>query len=172
MMSRVLFPNEVACVDPDECWRICQSRAGCTNIAYPKLVLGIMGTGAHAICACTCRINGHSIVKMFFGQFLAYSEHGEERFYVVCNVASTLWTGTESHSKSEPYSFPYPRNSCILTIRPKIEVHVCVWSFRNTCTGFPRNIVLQCPCLKKKRATGVCRLARSHDGSHDCGPDV
>eukprot|EP00795_Rhopilema_esculentum_P004228 gene4228-20417_t len=45
MISRVLFPNEVGCVDPDKCFEICGSRAGCTNIAYPKLVLGIMPSG-------------------------------------------------------------------------------------------------------------------------------
>ncbi|XP_029648634.1 sodium/glucose cotransporter 5 [Octopus sinensis] len=45
MIARILFPNEVACVDPDECEQICNSRTGCTNIAYPKLVLKIMPNG-------------------------------------------------------------------------------------------------------------------------------
>ena len=38
----LLPPEEVACVNPEHCWAVCQSRAGCTNIAYPKLVLGIL----------------------------------------------------------------------------------------------------------------------------------
>jgi hypothetical protein len=39
------FADEVACVDPDVCWETCQSHSGCSNIAYPKLVLGIMPKG-------------------------------------------------------------------------------------------------------------------------------
>ncbi|XP_021354590.1 sodium/glucose cotransporter 5-like isoform X2 [Mizuhopecten yessoensis] len=45
MISRVLFPDEVACVDPDECMRICENRVGCSNIAYPKLVLELLPNG-------------------------------------------------------------------------------------------------------------------------------
>ena len=40
-----MFSDEVACVDPDICYTVCQSYAGCTNIAYPRLVLGIMPEG-------------------------------------------------------------------------------------------------------------------------------
>lgn len=49
MIARVLFPNEVGCGDPDVCEDICQSRAGCTNIAYPKLVLKIMPVGLRGL---------------------------------------------------------------------------------------------------------------------------
>lgn len=45
----ILFPASadlVACVVPEKCYDICQSYAGCSNIAYPRLVLGIMPTGA------------------------------------------------------------------------------------------------------------------------------
>ena len=33
---------QVACADPDLCEAICQSRAGCTNIAFVKLVTELM----------------------------------------------------------------------------------------------------------------------------------
>ena len=33
---------KVACADPDLCEAICQSRAGCTNIAFVKLVTELM----------------------------------------------------------------------------------------------------------------------------------
>ncbi|KAK2153547.1 hypothetical protein LSH36_293g02003 [Paralvinella palmiformis] len=39
----MVLPDEVGCVDPERCWQICQSYAGCYNIAYPKFVLGVMG---------------------------------------------------------------------------------------------------------------------------------
>uniref|UniRef100_A0A2C9K3P1 Sodium/glucose cotransporter 4 n=2 Tax=Biomphalaria glabrata TaxID=6526 RepID=A0A2C9K3P1_BIOGL len=45
MISRVLFPDEVACTDPDICEKVCSNRAGCTNIAYPKLVIELLPTG-------------------------------------------------------------------------------------------------------------------------------
>ncbi|XP_013388919.1 sodium/glucose cotransporter 4-like [Lingula anatina] len=45
MVSRVLFPNEVACVNPDICMSVCQNRVGCSNIAYPKLVVEILPMG-------------------------------------------------------------------------------------------------------------------------------
>merc|ERR1712227_566136 len=49
MAARVLFTNEVACSDPDQCDRICNSRTGCTNIAYVKLVLQLMPQGARGL---------------------------------------------------------------------------------------------------------------------------
>lgn len=43
------FVAEIACVDPDECQRICGSSTGCTNIAYPLLVIRLMPTGARGL---------------------------------------------------------------------------------------------------------------------------
>ena len=45
MAARVLFTDEVACAHPDECMRICNSKSGCTNIAFVKLVTELMPTG-------------------------------------------------------------------------------------------------------------------------------
>ncbi|XP_069840885.1 sodium/glucose cotransporter 2 [Dendropsophus ebraccatus] len=45
MISRVLYPDDVACVDPSECQRICGAAIGCSNIAYPKLVVTLMPKG-------------------------------------------------------------------------------------------------------------------------------
>ncbi|XP_063056320.1 sodium/glucose cotransporter 4 [Engraulis encrasicolus] len=49
MMSRALFPDEVGCVDPTECERICDARVGCSNIAYPKLVVELMPQGLRGL---------------------------------------------------------------------------------------------------------------------------
>lgn len=35
----------VACVDPTECEKYCGTGVGCTNIAYPKLVVDLMPNG-------------------------------------------------------------------------------------------------------------------------------
>ncbi|CAL4069028.1 unnamed protein product, partial [Meganyctiphanes norvegica] len=49
MISRVLFPNEVGCIDPDECFKFCGSRTSCSNSAYPKLVLEYMPSGMRGV---------------------------------------------------------------------------------------------------------------------------
>ncbi|KFM56539.1 Sodium/myo-inositol cotransporter, partial [Stegodyphus mimosarum] len=49
MISRVLFTDEVACVDPEVCMAYCQNPAGCSNVAYPRLVLELMPTGLRGL---------------------------------------------------------------------------------------------------------------------------
>ncbi|XP_014875384.1 sodium/glucose cotransporter 4-like [Poecilia latipinna] len=49
MISRALFPDEVGCVDPALCQRICGASVGCSNIAYPKLVVELMPTGLRGL---------------------------------------------------------------------------------------------------------------------------
>lgn len=46
--------DEVGCVDPDVCKRICGARVGCSNIAYPKLVIALMPTGESCFLRATC----------------------------------------------------------------------------------------------------------------------
>ncbi|XP_016071403.1 PREDICTED: sodium/glucose cotransporter 4 isoform X1 [Miniopterus natalensis] len=49
MISRALYPDEVGCVDPDVCQRVCGARVGCSNIAYPKLVMALMPVGLRGL---------------------------------------------------------------------------------------------------------------------------
>lgn len=49
MAARVLYPNEVACANPDLCKEICNSRSGCTNIAFVKLVNELMPVGLRGL---------------------------------------------------------------------------------------------------------------------------
>uniref|UniRef100_A0A4W3H6C8 Sodium/myo-inositol cotransporter 2 n=1 Tax=Callorhinchus milii TaxID=7868 RepID=A0A4W3H6C8_CALMI len=49
MVSRVLFPDEVACANPDECQRLCGNSVGCTDIAYPKLVMELLPGGLRGL---------------------------------------------------------------------------------------------------------------------------
>ncbi|XP_042319423.1 sodium/glucose cotransporter 4 [Sceloporus undulatus] len=49
MISRALFPDEVGCVDPEICEKICGARVGCSNIAYPKLVMELMPIGLRGL---------------------------------------------------------------------------------------------------------------------------
>ncbi|XP_069339336.1 sodium/mannose cotransporter SLC5A10 isoform X2 [Eulemur rufifrons] len=49
MISRVLFPDDVGCVVPSECLRACGAEVGCSNIAYPKLVMELMPMGLRGL---------------------------------------------------------------------------------------------------------------------------
>ena len=44
-MFNDVFVDTVGCADPDECREVCDIESGCTNIAYPMLVLELMPTG-------------------------------------------------------------------------------------------------------------------------------
>ena len=45
MAARILFPNQVACSDPEKCMKICGSEKGCSNVAFVFLVLYLMPDG-------------------------------------------------------------------------------------------------------------------------------
>uniref|UniRef100_A0A8V5FVD4 Sodium/myo-inositol cotransporter 2 n=1 Tax=Melopsittacus undulatus TaxID=13146 RepID=A0A8V5FVD4_MELUD len=49
MISRVLFPDLVACADADICRKVCGNPSGCSDIAYPKLVLELLPTGLRGL---------------------------------------------------------------------------------------------------------------------------
>ncbi|XP_034752769.1 sodium/glucose cotransporter 1 isoform X2 [Etheostoma cragini] len=49
MISRILYADEVACVVPKECETHCGASVGCTNIAYPKLVVDLMPNGLRGL---------------------------------------------------------------------------------------------------------------------------
>ncbi|XP_067912088.1 sodium/myo-inositol cotransporter 2 isoform X3 [Heterodontus francisci] len=49
MISRVLFVDEVACADADTCRRICGNAVGCSDIAYPKLVMELLPGGLRGL---------------------------------------------------------------------------------------------------------------------------
>ncbi|CAL9696587.1 unnamed protein product [Knipowitschia caucasica] len=49
MISRALYPDVVACVDPEVCLSVCGTAVGCSNIAYPKLVIELMPSGLRGL---------------------------------------------------------------------------------------------------------------------------
>ena len=49
MVSRVMWVNEIGCVVPGQCKEACDNEAGCTNFAYPFLVLRLMPSGVRGI---------------------------------------------------------------------------------------------------------------------------
>ncbi|XP_034608166.1 sodium/myo-inositol cotransporter [Trachemys scripta elegans] len=49
MISRILFADEIACINPEHCMQVCGSRAGCSNIAYPRLVMKLVPVGLRGL---------------------------------------------------------------------------------------------------------------------------
>ncbi|TWW58866.1 Sodium/glucose cotransporter 5 [Takifugu flavidus] len=41
--------DSVGCVDPEECVRVCGAEVGCSNIAFPKLVIELMPSGLRGL---------------------------------------------------------------------------------------------------------------------------
>lgn len=49
MISRILFADEIVCIGPEHCMSVCGSQAGCSNIAYPRLVMAVMPVGLRGL---------------------------------------------------------------------------------------------------------------------------
>uniref|UniRef100_A0A8C3H333 Sodium/glucose cotransporter 1 n=1 Tax=Corvus moneduloides TaxID=1196302 RepID=A0A8C3H333_CORMO len=49
MISRILYTDVVACVVPEVCQHYCGTSVGCTNIAYPKMVVELMPKGLRGL---------------------------------------------------------------------------------------------------------------------------
>lgn len=49
MISRILYTEKIACVLPSECEKYCGTKVGCTNIAYPTLVVELMPNGLRGL---------------------------------------------------------------------------------------------------------------------------
>lgn len=49
MIARILFADELACISPGHCMHVCGSTAGCSNVAYPRLVMSVMPPGLRGL---------------------------------------------------------------------------------------------------------------------------
>ncbi|KAH0515831.1 Sodium/glucose cotransporter 1 [Microtus ochrogaster] len=49
MISRILYTDKIACVVPSECQKYCGTSVGCSNIAYPTLVVELMPNGLRGL---------------------------------------------------------------------------------------------------------------------------
>ncbi|PVD34627.1 hypothetical protein C0Q70_05903, partial [Pomacea canaliculata] len=49
MISRVVYPDMVACADPDVCMSVCNNPSGCSNVAYPLLILKMAPAGVRGL---------------------------------------------------------------------------------------------------------------------------
>ena len=49
MLSRILFPEEVACIPGEHCYAICGVEKGCANFAFPTLIVRILPSGIRGL---------------------------------------------------------------------------------------------------------------------------
>ncbi|KAF3706235.1 Sodium/myo-inositol cotransporter [Channa argus] len=49
MISRILFADELMCISPEHCMEVCNSPAGCSNVAYPRLVMSVLPVGLRGL---------------------------------------------------------------------------------------------------------------------------
>ncbi|KAI4896796.1 hypothetical protein NFI96_026705, partial [Prochilodus magdalenae] len=49
MISRILYPDEVGCADPEVCMKVCGNSVGCSDIAYAKLVMELLPSGLRGL---------------------------------------------------------------------------------------------------------------------------
>ncbi|XP_056309260.1 sodium/myo-inositol cotransporter 2 [Danio aesculapii] len=49
MISRILYPDEVGCGDPEVCKEVCGNPVGCSDIAYAKLVMELLPAGLRGL---------------------------------------------------------------------------------------------------------------------------
>ncbi|KAG7503753.1 sodium/myo-inositol cotransporter-like [Solea senegalensis] len=49
MIARVFFTDELVCISPEHCLEVCGSAAGCSNVAYPRLVMSVMPVGLRGL---------------------------------------------------------------------------------------------------------------------------
>ncbi|KAM4828190.1 sodium/glucose cotransporter 1-like [Thomomys bottae] len=66
MISRVLFPNHVACVVPSECQKYCGAQSSCSPMTYPLLVVAVLPTGLQGFMLSTvCAALMSSLTSVF-----------------------------------------------------------------------------------------------------------
>ncbi|KAM9820858.1 sodium/myo-inositol cotransporter-like [Neosynchiropus ocellatus] len=49
MIARIFFANELACISREHCMEVCGVETGCSNVAYPRLVMSMMPVGLRGL---------------------------------------------------------------------------------------------------------------------------
>lgn len=49
MIARIFFVDDLICISPEHCMEVCGSPAGCSNVAYPRLVMSVMPIGLRGL---------------------------------------------------------------------------------------------------------------------------
>nr|XP_042121968.1 sodium/glucose cotransporter 1-like isoform X2 [Peromyscus maniculatus bairdii] len=162
MISRILFPDQVACVVPSECQKFCGRRTGCSTLAYPVLVLGVMPSGLKGFMMSTvCASIMSSLTSIFnsssalltlniYTRIRPTATEKEimvaGRFFVIILLAVTIvWIPTMEVASSEAlFEYMLVFKSCltpsvtavfllaVFCKRVNEQLHGLCWSLRNS----------------------------------------
>nr|XP_019609795.1 PREDICTED: low affinity sodium-glucose cotransporter isoform X3 [Rhinolophus sinicus] len=108
MISRILYTDKVACVVPSECVKHCGTEVGCTNYAYPMLVMELMPDGLRGLMLSVMLASLMSSLTSIFNSastlftmdlYTKVRKHASERelliagrlFIILLIVISILW---------------------------------------------------------------------------------
>nr|KAI8728490.1 sodium/glucose cotransporter 4-like; partial [Biomphalaria glabrata] len=58
IVARIFYTDEVACADPGVCQNVCQSKYGCTTLAFPLLFLQIVPQNYRGVVLATVLLCG------------------------------------------------------------------------------------------------------------------
>uniref|UniRef100_A0A8C7TF40 Solute carrier family 5 member 2 n=1 Tax=Oncorhynchus mykiss TaxID=8022 RepID=A0A8C7TF40_ONCMY len=102
MISRVLFPNEVGCVVPEVCKQVCGTEVGCSNIAYPKLVVSVMPNGLRGLMlAVMLAALMSSLASIFNSSSTLFTMDIWTRFRPQARESELMVVGPPPHSYTE-----------------------------------------------------------------------
>lgn len=154
----VVSLDRVACSVPEKCMEICGSEVGCTNIAYPELVLKLLPTGKLQVTINALR---DAVVGFFLSFFFRgeseLASHSEGMTILLLPFAWETWGWTSAMiDRSLGYAVPVVK--CIWEIFSEcwmldcfvFAISLCDWSrklvplyFKFFLAPFPYS---DCPC--------------------------
>ncbi|XP_036134232.1 sodium/glucose cotransporter 5 isoform X5 [Molossus molossus] len=137
MISRALFPgravwdsghlshtDDVGCVMPSECLRACGAEIGCSNIAYPKLVMELMPTGLRGLMiAVMMAALVSSLTSIFNSSSTLFTMDIWRRLRPRAGERELLLVGRSGLPQPPP-----SQSSAMTTLRPKLPLRpLCRW---------------------------------------------
>lgn len=88
--------DTVGCVDPEECVRVCGAEVGCSNIAFPKLVIELMPSGENLKVPFYNGVKCFDIVSFTFMQLCVCVCHTGLRGLMIAVMMAALMSSLTS----------------------------------------------------------------------------
>ncbi|XP_064471083.1 sodium/glucose cotransporter 4-like [Ornithodoros turicata] len=146
MAARVLYPDFVACSKPERCREVCQNDNGCSNIAYPLLVIKLMPVGARGMMlsvmlaalmsSLTSIFNSSSTIFTIdiWRKFRKNASHVEllivgRSFVVVLGAIGVVWMPIiEAFPNSQLFHYVQSVTSCLAPPVSAVYVLAVAWA--------------------------------------------
>ncbi|KAF1395504.1 hypothetical protein PFLUV_G00012190 [Perca fluviatilis] len=161
--------DTVGCVDPEECVRVCGAEVGCSNIAFPKLVIELMPSGLRGLMIAVMMAALMSSLTSIFNSsstlftmdiWKKYRQRASERelllvgriVTVILVVVSVVWIPIlQSANSGQLYVYIQSVTSCLAPPVTAVFTLAIFWKRTNEQGAFWGLMV--------GLAVGVCRMA-------------